>query len=52
MSEQSRRAVRRRARQIRRAGKPKATAKDYLQIAMVILVILVILVAAYVLTYQ
>ncbi|MEQ9263294.1 MAG: hypothetical protein RLP14_09050 [Owenweeksia sp.] len=50
MSEQTKKAIRKRARQIRKAGRPKATLKDYLQIALVILVILAIFIAAFVLT--
>lgn len=42
--------VKQRAKQIRKANKPKATTKDYLQIAMVILIIFVILGGALYLT--
>lgn len=50
MTLERRREIRRRARQIRKATKPKATFKDYLQITLVILVILAIVATAVVLT--
>lgn len=44
------RQVRRRARQIRKANKPKMRTKDYLQRALVVLIILAILGLALLLT--
>ena len=50
MNRAPKRVVRQRARRIKKATKAKATAKDYLQNALVILVIAVILAAALYLT--
>lgn len=47
---QDKRVVRRRARQIRKAAKPKSTTKEYLQYGLVILIILGILFTALFLT--
>ncbi len=50
MSEEKKRIVRQRARQIRKATKAKLTTQDYLQRAVVVLIIVGILALALVLT--
>lgn len=52
MSRERRQAIKQRARKIRKANKPKATAKDYLQFVLVILIIAGILGAALYLTQR